>query len=71
MTGTDGLTAVDIWFDLIDLIQVAGVTVVFKTRARRLYDIANALAALGLIEKVKMLTRLPLWLYARLRLALY
>ena len=25
---------------------------VFKTRARRLYDIANALAALGLVEKV-------------------
>lgn len=33
--------------------QVAEATVVFKTRARRLYDIANALAALGLVEKVR------------------
>lgn len=33
-------------------LQVVKATVVFKTRARRLYDIANALAALGLVEKV-------------------
>ncbi|CAN0532054.1 unnamed protein product, partial [Ectocarpus sp. 12 AP-2014] len=33
--------------------DVAGSTVVFKTRARRLYDIANALAALGLVDKVR------------------
>lgn len=33
--------------------QVAGSTVVFKTRARRLYDIANALAAVGLVDKVR------------------
>lgn len=40
--------------------QVAGATVVFKTRARRLYDIANALAALGLVEKVYLLFLLDL-----------
>lgn len=32
-------------------------TVVFKTRARRLYDIANALAALGLVRKVRSVTQ--------------
>lgn len=36
-----------------DTVQVADGNVVYKTRARRLYDIANALAALGLVEKVR------------------
>lgn len=36
-----------------DTAQVADGNVVYKTRARRLYDIANALAALGLVEKVR------------------
>lgn len=36
-----------------DSVQVADGNVVYKTRARRLYDIANALAALGLVEKVR------------------
>lgn len=39
----------------LPMLQVAAATVVYKTRARRLYDIANALAALGLVEKVQRL----------------
>lgn len=37
------------------LLQVDSGNVVYKTRARRLYDIANALAALGIVEKVREL----------------
>eukprot|EP00904_Undaria_pinnatifida_P006580 jgi/Undpi1/3051/HiC_scaffold_15.g06427.m1 len=53
LVGNDVVSVAEAAEKLSDPSDVAEATVVFKTRARRLYDIANALAALGLVEKVR------------------
>ncbi|CAM9286676.1 unnamed protein product, partial [Scytosiphon promiscuus] len=53
LVGNDVVSVGEAAEKLSDAADVAAATVVYKTRARRLYDIANALAALGLVEKVR------------------